>query len=317
MAKKSKLLTALDAYKGRDYEAEKRKAKAKAAEKRKQQKAAKAQIVEGGAQAEADDKQKAASSTGDHADQDSESGDEFASFSEGENESGQEDNQADGQTNGTIPQPSQPADASASEAENESDVPLSDLDDEDLEDTIPHQRLTINNGPALVASRNRVAVVKSSKTPFHYHNSLVSSLPPASESIPDPNDDLTRELEFYRIAREGAVEGRALLKKEKVPFSRPHDYFAEMVKSDEHMGKVKKKMYDDAAAKKAAEEARKLRDAKKFGKAVQVAKEQERAKEKRNTLDKIKELKRSMSPIPFFCLRTMFIRAALASRLQY
>ncbi|EXJ94190.1 hypothetical protein A1O1_02583 [Capronia coronata CBS 617.96] len=297
MAKKSKLLTALDAYKGRDYEAEKRKAQAKEAEKRKRQKGAKAK-VEGND--EADDAGKETSiTTGDAVHETAETGSDFANFSDNGEEESESDNDNDktndqtaASSNGTIPQPHQPADASASEAENESDVPLSDLDDEDLEDTIPHQRLTINNGPALIAARNRIALVKSSKTPFHLHNSLVSSLPPASESIPDPNDDLTRELEFYRIAREGAIAGRALLKKEKVPFSRPPDYFAEMVKSDEHMGKIKKKMYDDAAAKKAAEEARKLRDAKKFGKAVQVAKEQERAKEKRSTLDKIKELKR-------------------------
>ncbi|KAG9782503.1 rRNA-processing protein EBP2 [Exophiala dermatitidis] len=293
MAKKSKLLAALDAYKGRDYEAEKRAAKIKAAEKRKRQKAEKEKLEKGEDATDEKDEKKNTTSAGTDQQPQSEGGegDEFESFSGGSDSEGEDDEKDN--KDGLIPQPAQPADASASEAENESDVPLSDLEDEDLEDTIPHQRLTINNGPALVASRNRVAVVKSSKTPFHYHNSLVvSTLPPAEEAIPDPNDDLTRELEFYRIAREGAVAGRALLKKEGVPFSRPNDYFAEMVKSDEHMGKVKKKMYDDAAAKKAAEEARKLRDAKKFGKQVQVAKEQERAKEKRNTLDKIKELKR-------------------------
>ncbi|EXJ84479.1 hypothetical protein A1O3_05147 [Capronia epimyces CBS 606.96] len=290
MAKKSKLLAALDAHKGRDYEAEKRKAQAKAAEKRKRQKSVKAG---GEASDEPEEAGKVAPSTSKET-QNPNTGNDFASFSDGgdENKENYSANSQNTNTNGTIPQPPQPADASASEGEGDSDVPLSDLEDEDLEDTIPHQRLTINNGPALIASRNRIALVKSSKTPFHYHNSLISSLPPVSESIPDPNDDLTRELEFYRIAREAAVEGRTLLKKEKIPFTRPHDYFAEMVKSDEHMGKVKRKMYDDAAGKKAAEEARKLRDAKKFGKAVQVAKEQERAKEKRNTLDKIKELKR-------------------------
>ena len=67
-----------------------------------------------------------------------------------------------------------------------------------------------------------------------------------------------------------------------------------MVKSDEHMGKIKAKMVDEAANKKAAAEARKQRDLKKFGKQVQVAKLQERDKAKRETLDKINLLKRSM-----------------------
>ena len=77
-------------------------------------------------------------------------------------------------------------------------------------------------------------------------------------------------------------------------FSRPADYFAEMVKSDEHMGKIKQKLIDAAAGKKAAAEARKQRDLKKFGKQVQVAKLQERAKEKKDTIEKIQTLKRSM-----------------------
>ena len=281
---KSKLLSALDRHKGRDYEAEKKQKQVKAAEKRKKQK-----VKSTEPEAESDDENDGQITTVGNGESKQPQTEDFASFSEDEVE--QEDD-LNG-TASTIPQPPQPVDASASEAENESDVPLSDLEDEDLEDTIPHQRLTINNGPALIASRNRVAVIKNHKIPFSYHNSLVSSLPPTSTAIPDPNDDLTRELEFYRIARDAAVEARTLLKKDGIPFFRPSDYFAEMVKSDEHMGKVKKKMYDEAASKKASEEARKQRDAKKFGKAVQVAKEQERAKEKRNTLDKIKDLKRS------------------------
>ncbi|KIW64260.1 hypothetical protein PV04_09207 [Phialophora macrospora] len=290
MAKKSKLLTALDAHKGRDYQAEKRKAQVKAAEKRKRQKLeAPEQAEKENAMAQNND-QASPTSEEDHQDAEQTEKDDFAEFDEDEN-AGEEDDKA----NTTVSQPVQPSDAaaSASEAENESDVPVSDLDDSDLEDTVPYQKMTINNGPALNASRTRIAVVKNPKTtPFHHHNSLVSALPPASESIPDPNDDLTRELEFYRIARTAVLSARDLLKSEGIPFTRPPDYFAEMVKTDEHMGRVKQKMYEEAAGKKAAEEARKLRDARKFGKAVQVAKEQERAKEKRTTLDRIKELKR-------------------------
>jgi len=89
---------------------------------------------------------------------------------------------------------------------------------------------------------------------------------------------------------------RAQFKSEGVSFSRPADYFAEMVKSDEHMGRVKAKLVDAAAGKKAASDARRQRDLKKFGKQVQVAKLQERDKSKRETLDKINLLKRSRVP---------------------
>lgn len=107
------------------------------------------------------------------------------------------------------------------------------------------------------------------------------------------NDDLNRELAFYKQSLDAVTEARILLKREGVPFSRPTDYFAEMVKTDEQMGKIKHKMTEEAANKKAAAEARKQRDLKKFGKQVQVAKLQERDKAKRETLDKINLLKRS------------------------
>lgn len=316
MVKKSKLLAALDAHQGRDYAAEKRKAQVKTAEKRKRQKLQKADQVEDEVSAPITEPS-APVENGEKPAEDK----DFEDFSEDDSEDNGDDQEEDPETTSTIPQPDQPIDASASEAENDSDVALSDLDEEDLEDTIPHQRLTINNGPALIASRKRIALLgkhrshggKNSSTPFHIHNSLISTLPSANFAIPDPNDDLTRELEFYRIARDAAVTGRGLLKKEKVPFTRPTDYFAEMVKTDEHMGRIKKKLYDDAAGKKASQEAKKLRDAKKFGKAVQVAKEQERAKEKRNTLDKIKELKRSMFlPISSYYLALQKLTSSLS-----
>lgn len=68
-----------------------------------------------------------------------------------------------------------------------------------------------------------------------------------------------------------------------------------MVKSDTHMDRIKSKMRNEAAEKKGQQEARRQRDAKKFGKQVQIAKEQERAKSKRDILDKVKDLKRSTS----------------------
>lgn len=277
MVKKSKLLLALDAQKGRDYEAEKKKKQVKAAERRKRKRSN---------EQEHDDKENQTNAgmvePDDKAINDDD--DVFEAF-------GSEDEEEE-----IIPQPQEELDDSPSEPEDDSDVPLSDLEAEDREDIVPHQRMTINNSAALTASRKRISLVSDrAKHPFHYHNSLVSADKPAPELIPDPNDDETRELMFYKIARDATVTARKLLKQEKIPFSRPPDYFAEMVKSDEHMGKVKKKLYDEAASKKAAQEARKLRDAKKFGKQVQLAKEQERAKEKRDTLNKIKDLKKSMS----------------------
>lgn len=194
--------------------------------------------------------------------------------------------------------PSRADDDDEEDEEDEEDIPMSDLEDldeEDKEDLIPHTRLTINNTSALLAALERISLPTGKNIPFATHQSIVSASATA-ESIPDVSDDLQRELAFYSQCLEAAQQGRAKLLAEGVPFSRPKDYFAEMVKEDAHMEKIKAKLVEEASSRKAAAEARKLRDLKKFGKQVQVAKLQERQKEKRETLEKIKTLKRSMHP---------------------
>jgi len=185
------------------------------------------------------------------------------------------------------------------EGEDEEDVALSDIEsDGDLatEDVIPYQKLTIDNHAALISLRNRIAI-PIAKLPFSEHQSLTTTEP---VEIPDIDDDLNRELAFYKQALEAAKLGRTLLKQEKIPFERPSDYFAEMMKDDEHMGKIKDKLLEEAERRKRSQDARKLRDLKKFGKQVQVAKLQERGKEKKQAMEKIQLLKRSMlSPKPF------------------
>ncbi|KAK8041299.1 rRNA processing protein [Apiospora phragmitis] len=180
------------------------------------------------------------------------------------------------------------------EEDPEEDIALEDLEDlpdEDKEDLVPHQRLTINNTTALEAALKRISIATDKSVPFKSHMSL-SSLEPTADNIPDVMDDLKRELAFYGQALEHVKQARSLLKAENVPFSRPNDYFAEMVKDDGQMEKVKARLVEEASAKKASAEARKLRDLKKFGKQVQVNKLQERQKAKKETLDKIKTLKR-------------------------
>ncbi|OAX81165.1 hypothetical protein ACJ72_04492 [Emergomyces africanus] len=272
MVKKSKLLLALDAHKGRNYELERQKKLQKAAAKKKRATGGDSKNTQNENEQQ-DIKQSDLASleqngTGDkadgkpadvrHADDD-----QWTDHEDEQDEDGEED-------------------------EDEEDIPLSDLSEEDTTDVIPHQRLTINNSAAILSSLKRISPI-TPQTPFSEHNSLISTEP---IDVPDPNDDLTRELAFYTVCVSAAKSARSLLKKEGIPFSRPTDYFAEMVKSDEHMGRVKKKLYDEAASKKASAEAKKQRDLKKFGKQVQIAKLQQRQKEKRETLDKISSLKR-------------------------
>lgn len=176
------------------------------------------------------------------------------------------------------------------EEEEEEDIPLSDVDIDDDADIVPHTKLTINNMAALKDSLARIELPWS-KHSFQEHQSITSAEKTETE-IKDIYDDTERELAFYKQGLDAVKQGRAALTKLKVPFSRPMDYFAEMIKSDEHMDKLKSKLLTEAANKKASEDAKKQRHLKKFGKQVQNSTLQERAKQKRETLDKIKSLKR-------------------------
>ena len=118
----------------------------------------------------------------------------------------------------------------------------------------------------------------------------------------DPTDDLSREVAFYKQALDAANAARQLAAVEGMPFSRPSDYYAEMVKSDAHMERIRQRLLDESSGIKKSEDARKQRDLKKFGKKVQTAKIQEREGERRALDDRLKTLKRSASPrlpLPF------------------
>ena len=193
---------------------------------------------------------------------------------------------------------SQDGEEDADEDGSQKSIPMSEIESlpsSDREDIVPYQRLTINNTPALLASLKRIQIPTDKSASFASHMTVVVVGAPTADSIKDVNNDMQRETAFFSQAQVGARTARRLLRKEHVPFTRPRDYFAEMVKDDGHMDKVKTRLIQEAANKKAAAEARKLRDLKKFGKQVQVAKLQERHKQKRETLDKIKALKKSLS----------------------
>ncbi|KAI1191994.1 eukaryotic rRNA processing protein EBP2-domain-containing protein [Nemania serpens] len=209
-------------------------------------------------------------------------------------------------TSDTAPAPTPSKKTAEAEAEDEDDddeeeeeeddeIDWADIPPEEREDLVPRTRININNTTGLLNILKRFAIATDDSVPFASHQSLASKEPTADVIGADLMDDIKRELAFYAQALDAAKRGRTLLKAEGVPFSRPTDYFAEMVKDDGHMEKVKAKLVEEASAKKASAEARKLRDLKKFGKQVQVAKLQERQKAKRETLEKIKTLKRKRS----------------------
>ena len=59
---------------------------------------------------------------------------------------------------------------------------------------------------------------------------------------PSDGDDLKREVGFYDLALTLAREGRNKLTELGEPVRRPKDFFCEMVKSDQHMARVKESL---------------------------------------------------------------------------
>lgn len=132
-----------------------------------------------------------------------------------------------------------------------------------------------------------------SKLPWIETTTIISATPCPFTSTPGlASDDLKRELAFYTTALESTRAAVAEYKRASVPFHRPLDYFAEMVKTDVHMARVRQSLVDESVSMKKSAEAKALREAKKYGKKVQVEKIKERHAAKRAELEKVQIAKR-------------------------
>jgi rRNA-processing protein EBP2 len=153
------------------------------------------------------------------------------------------------------------------------------------EDAVPQRKVTHNNKPAM---RILTEGIKMTNTPWPEH--LIVS----SKTIidVDPSDDLQRETAFYKLALEAVPSARAQCAKHDILFTRPTDYYAEMVKSDEHMERVRTKLVEESQGIKKSEEAKKQRELKKYGKQIQHEKLKQREADKKSFNDKMAGVKR-------------------------
>lgn len=148
----------------------------------------------------------------------------------------------------------------------------------------------MNNKAAITRILNDFKL--SDKLPFIETLAVTSSKSIKDLGAEDVYDDLSRELAFYKQSLEAVEKAKPQVLKAGVPFSRPNDFFAEMVKTDVQMEKIRQKMMDEKSNIEASEKARKQRELKKVGKKVQNEKMLERQKSKKDMIDKVKSLKR-------------------------
>lgn len=77
-----------------------------------------------------------------------------------------------------------------------------------------------------------------------------------------------------------------------MPFTRPTDYFAEMVKSDAHMAKIKDRLIFESKKIQAFEQRKSNKESKNREKEKRDNKLKEKAKEKRENLGKVRMMGR-------------------------
>lgn len=85
-------------------------------------------------------------------------------------------------------------------------------------------------------------IKKQGRIPFTEHMCVTHSDPIAMSEAAKAlmiNDDIKREVAFYNSSRENVKRAMKFCVQAKVPIERPDDFMAEMMKTDEHMRKVK------------------------------------------------------------------------------
>jgi len=105
--------------------------------------------------------------------------------------------------------------------------------------------------------------------------------------VDDIEDDLKREAAFYKSATLAVKQAIIQLDQSRVPYRRPTDYYAESVKPDAHMAKVKQVLLNEKKRVQEIEDKKRQREIKKFAKSVHSERVKEKAKKKRDMLDKV------------------------------
>ncbi|WIA16368.1 hypothetical protein OEZ85_013064 [Tetradesmus obliquus] len=179
--------------------------------------------------------------------------------------------------------------AGGSDDEDEEDEEESDdgSDDEAAAAAGPGARRHIYNADALHEKLEDMAW--TGQQPWE-EGLVVTSLEPTA--VADVDDDLERELAFYNQALSATVEAIGRFQAAGKPWLRPPDYYAEMVKSDEQMARIKDRlMYEQQQIDQAAER-RKAREQKAYAKQVQAEKVKERAQEKKRQISQVQQLRK-------------------------
>eukprot|EP00239_Pterosperma_sp_CCMP1384_P001985 CAMPEP_0197852374 /NCGR_PEP_ID=MMETSP1438-20131217/20422_1 /TAXON_ID=1461541 /ORGANISM="Pterosperma sp., Strain CCMP1384" /LENGTH=266 /DNA_ID=CAMNT_0043466397 /DNA_START=126 /DNA_END=922 /DNA_ORIENTATION=- len=163
-----------------------------------------------------------------------------------------------------------------SEDELEAEMAALGATDEDAEEA---KKRAIYNSEGLHECLEEIGWEES-----HHWNELQVVSAKVPTDVPDVDDDLNRELSFYNQALTAAKEAGIRFLEEKKPFRRPDDYYAEMVKSDQQMMKIKGRLLTQSKNLHEAEQRRKQAELKRYGKKYQVEVMKERMAQKKKSI---------------------------------
>lgn len=91
----------------------------------------------------------------------------------------------------------------------------------------------------------------------------------------------------YAQAYAAVITARAEFERRGVPHMRPDDFFAEMLKSDAHMLRVRGKLLAEKERMEAVESRKKAQESRRFARQVQAEKERERVAERKAQTDAV------------------------------
>ena len=144
--------------------------------------------------------------------------------------------------------------------------------------------------PAAMAGTKRKLSKTTTVDGVEYDEDFVNE---DEEEYVDIHDDLKREVAFYDNALEAVTLAREQCEKVGIPFTRPEDFFAEMVKSDDHMAKIKDRLIFETKKMEAVERRKSNKEQTVMAKERHAHRLAEKAKAKKAHMTAVDEWKKN------------------------
>lgn len=189
------------------------------------------------------------------------------------------------------------------ENQNENSESDAEAEDESQELSIPSINITedIEEKLNLIQEDVNRFYTNKNKTLTPQQKWLEFPVSVSTLSIPqelNPDDDIKRELIFFNIAKENAINSMIKLKSLGEKLNRPDDYFVEMLKSDDQMAKVKREIIsEEMRIKKSEIKKQKLQNIK-FAKVMKDFQNKEKSSLKKQTLQGVENWKKHIKNNP-------------------